>query len=376
MNEYYEASPWNYGVGSFQSSLRSSRQVDEARARIARFIGASDAREVAFTKNATEALNLVCDGLALTSGDQVVTTALEHQSNLIPWFRLATERGVDLRIVTPDPAGRITAESVEQELTDRTALVSITHVSNVIGAEQPVSDIARLLRSRNIPLLVDAAQSAGRIPVNVSEIGCDFMAFCGRKALFGPQGTGFLWARPERLAQLRPVEVGSRAGRTVGFQEWESFPPPYRFEAGVLNTSGVIGLGAAVALLEEIGLDRIRAHVSRLTARMLEGLEGIDGVTVYGLGSVPHQTGIVAWSLEGVGSDEVARLLDEDARIAVASGDLGSRLALDHLGVNELLRTSVHYFNLTQDVDVLVESVERLARRHARVVASTGSQHR
>ncbi len=360
VDDYYKSVPLNYGVGNFRASREASRRVDWARSTLADFIGAADSSEVVFTKNTTEALNTVCEGLDLMDGDEVILTSLEHQSNLLPWFRLAAERGVKVRIAHPDSSGRVTAAAIEQHLSDNTRLVAVTHVSNVLGTIQPVEEIAALLRPRDVIFLVDAAQSAGRLPVDVSRVDCDFMAFCGRKSLMGPQGTGFLWGRAERLEKLRPLTLGSRAANAVSAGTWQLNPYPYRFEAGVLNTGGVIGLGAAVSLLGRIGMGRVQTHLAQLAERMIDGLQSIDGVAVYGVAGRAYQAGIVSWCLDGVPAHQVAASLDDIGGVAVASGEQGSRLAMDHLGVREVVRSSVYYFNTLQDIDHLLLAVKQL----------------
>ncbi|MCL4765023.1 MAG: cysteine desulfurase [Hyphomicrobiaceae bacterium] len=360
---YNRDCPFNYGVGVFAKSMDAARRVDEARASIAGFVGAGDAREIVFTKNTTEAINVVAASVELTAGDEIILTSLEHQSNILPWLRRAEKSGARVQYVEPDANGLIRPAAVEACLSKRTRLVAITHVSNVIGIIQPVTDIAQMVKRASAKVFVDAAQSGGRVPIDVRAIGCDFMVFCGRKSLMGPQGTGFLWGRLEELDRLCPLNIGSRSADLIDSHQWKFTATPHRFEAGVLNTAGVIGLGAAAELLKRIGLDRILQHNRALTARMVEGLASIDGVTIHGPSGTEHQAGIISWSVEGRGAHDVARALDQGGAVAVASGPQGSALAMRHLGVREVVRSSVHYFSSEQDIAALIDGVERIARR-------------
>ncbi len=360
---YHRDCPFNYGVGVFARSVDAARRVDEARASVAALVGAEDAREIAFTKNTTEAINVVAAGVELAAGDEILLTSLEHQSNILPWLRRAEKSGARVHYVEPDANGLVQPAAVEARLSKRTRLVAITHVSNVIGTIQPVAEIAQRVKRAGAKVLVDAAQSGGRVPIDVRAIGCDFMVFCGRKSLMGPQGTGFLWGRLAELDQLCPLNIGSRSADLVDTHQWKFAATPHRFEAGVLNTAGVIGLGAAAELLKQIGLDRILEYNRELTRRMVDGLAAIDGVTIHGPSGSEHQAGIISWSVEGQSAHDVARALDQGGAVAVASGAQGSALAMRYLGVREVVRSSVHYFNSEEDITALISGVERIARR-------------
>jgi cysteine desulfurase/selenocysteine lyase len=334
--------------------------VDAARAIAARAVGAGASQEVVFTKNTTEAINLVARGLDWKAGDEIVLTTLEHQSDIIPWMRAAERNGGRVRFVEADADGLVSPDAVRAAMTPATRLVACTHVSNVFGTIQPVEEIARVARERGALFFLDAAQSAGRIPVRVDAIGCDFAAFCGRKALMGPQGTGFLWGRLPLLEQLAPLTSGSRGGNVVDEAHYRLTRPPHKFEAGVLNTSGVIGLGRAITYIEEIGYEAIRAHVGELTRQMIEILRGAAGVTFYGSGRLDRQAGIVMWGVEGQDPDQVAKALDQAGNVAVASGAQGSLLALKPRGLASIIRTSVHYCNTREDLDALAAALRRI----------------
>jgi cysteine desulfurase/selenocysteine lyase len=363
MEEYLTTHPFNYGVGVWRRSVEAAEGVNEARRIAARAIGATSDAEVAFTKNTTEAINLVAQGLQWKAGDEIVLTELEHQSNAIPWMRAAQEHGGRVRFVPADADGMVDLDDVRRAMTSATRLVACTHVSNVFGTIQPVDEITRIAHEHGALAFVDAAQSAGRIPVRVDEIGCDFVAFCGRKALMGPQGTGFLWGRLELLRQLQPLTTGSRAANLVDPEHFKLNQPPHKFEAGVLNTAGVIGLGRAIQYMEEIGYAALLARIRDLTAKMIAILRNTPRVTFHGSGRLDRQAGIVMWNVEGMDPDLVAKELDRIGNVAVASGAQGSLLAIKPKGVTSIVRTSVHYCNTREDLDALATSLRKIVTR-------------
>lgn len=363
MEEYLYTHPFNYGVGVWKRSVEAAERVNEARRIAARAIGAASEAEVAFTKNTTEAINLVARGLGWKAGDEIVLTDLEHQSNVIPWMRAAQEHGGRVRFVPADADGMVDPDAVGKAITPRTRLVACTHVSNVFGTIQPVREITRIAHERGALAFVDAAQSAGRIPVRADEIGCDFIAFCGRKALMGPQGTGFLWGRLELLEKLQPLTTGSRAANVVDAEQFRLNKPPHKFEAGVLNTPGVIGLGRAIRYVEEIGYDAILTRIRDLTASMMEILRATPKVIFHGSARLDRQAGIVTWTVEGMEPDQVARELDRMGNVAVASGAQGSLLAIRPKGVGAVVRTSVHYCNTREDLAALAAALRTLVGR-------------
>jgi len=363
MNDYFSKYPYNYGVGVFSASRELIKKVDEAREKVAEFIGAGSSKEVVFTKNTTEAINMVARGLRWSSGDEVIATNIEHQSNLIPWMRLAKEFGVGLKIVKADGEGMVDPKEIEDNIGPNTKLITVTHLSNVFGTIQKVEEIGKIVKKHGILYMVDAAQSAGRVPVNVRAIDCDFMAFCGRKALMGPQGTGFLYGRESLLEKLEPLSTGSRAGNVINESSYRSTDLPHRFEAGILNTPGVIGLGRSIEYLNEIGMENIRLRNRELSKLMISGLEEIEGVEVYGARDVGVQGGIISWNIDGMDFHEVARSLDEKERIFVASGAQGTYLGVKEFGVNGVVRTSVHYYNTEEELTKLFGTVRELIKR-------------
>lgn len=363
MNEFYLKYPYNYGVGAFRDSIVVRDKIDNARAEISEFIGAESSNEIIFTKNTTEALNLVATGLRFREGDEVIISNLEHQSNIIPWMILEQQKRIRLKIVYADESGMILPEKIESLLTKKTKLVSITHVSNTLGTIQCVKEIGRMVKDNGSLFMLDGAQSAGRVPIDVRDIGCDFMAFCGRKALMGPQGTGFLYGRKASLDEMSPMISGSRAGNVTGENSFGWNQIPHRFEAGIINTSGFIGLAESIRYLKAIGMVDVRERISHLADRMIQGLGRISGVRILGSRNINDQAGIASWTTGKLDPTKFATELFEKHRIAVASGSLGSFLALKQYGVSSVVRTSVHFFNTEDEIDVLIQATKNQSAR-------------
>lgn len=364
MREYYEENPLNYGVGVSKYVQSVNRSVDEARRNISLFIGGKESGQIVFTKNTTEAINLVASGLNLSNPDEVLLTNVEHQSNIIPWQRLAQRKGIKVKFVHADKNGFIRPSDIEASLNSNTRLIAITHISNILGTIQDILEIGNLAKKNKLLFFVDAAQSAGRFPIDVQAANCDFAAFCGRKSLMGPQGTGFLYLKNEMLESIEPLSVGSRSANIINESSFKYVDCPFKLEAGILNTAGVIGLGRAIDYLNSIGVERIRAHIVHLSSLLAEGLNDINRVKVYSPKIPEMQGGIISWSIEGVLSEKIARWLADEHNIIVASGALGSRLLLESLSAKDVVRTSLHYYNTESDVELLVNAVRDFAKRN------------
>ena len=360
MMEYYQEFPLNYGVGEFYESKYTTSKVDEARAKLAGFINAKSSDEVIFTKNTTEAINLVARGIDWKTGDEIIITSVEHQSNIMPWLRAQKEKGAVVKIAWAEPTGLVDPVTVEKLITPRTKLVAVTHVSNIYGTIQPVKEIGRIAKNAGVLFMVDAAQSGGRVPIDVQSINCDFLTLCGRKSLMGPQGTGALYAKKDVLDTLKPLTVGSRAGHVKAENFYSLNPIPHRLESGVLNTSGVIGLAKAIDCLNEIGVPNILKYNQGLTKQMLDVLSNTKGIQVYGCKDIEHLAGVISWNVQGQDCAEVARKLDEAKKVAVASGAQGSLLAIRHLGIKGVVRTSVHYFSIPDDIRALEKGLHSI----------------
>lgn len=356
MSRYAAECPLNYGVGEFPAARRAAALVDEARAKMASFINAEVPEEIIFTKNTTEAINTVASSGLWREGDEIIITSLEHQSNMMPWIRLADENGVKLSVTQAEPDGTVKPESVKALVTPRTRLINVTYVSNIYGTITTVDEIGEIAREAGALYMIDAAQAGGRLVMDVRKSGCDFMAICGRKSMMGPQGTGALYAKKELLEQMRPLTIGSRAGHVLDENTITLNKAPYKFEAGVLNTAGVIGLGVAAEMLAGIGLDKIFARNAETTQYMIDGLLSIPQVELYGGRDASKLAGVISWNVRGMDCAAVASKLGERG-VAVASGAQGALLAIRPLGIKGVVRSSVHYFTEKRDVDALIDGL-------------------
>ncbi len=360
---FYRTSNANIHRGIYELSEEASVLYEEARAKIARFIGAARAEEVIFVRNTTEAINLVARVWGTTQlrpGDVVVTTILEHHSNIVPWHQLAAEHGITVRFVDIDDDGRLRLDQLEQLLRNEPVrLVTVTHVSNALGTINPIREIARLAHDAGALLLVDGAQSVPHLPVNVRELGADFLAFSGHKML-GPFGIGVLWARYELLQALPPFLGGGGMIRTVTTEGFTPGDVPARFEAGTPSVADAVALGAAIDYLEAIGMAEIRQHERSLLAYALPRLEEIPGIRLFGpVGD--DRAGVISFTLGDVHPHDVAAILDQHG-VAVRAGHHCTQPLMRRLGVVATTRASFYLYNHEGDVDRLVEALEEARR--------------
>jgi cysteine desulfurase/selenocysteine lyase len=348
----------NVGRGVHRLTRIASQRYWHAHEKVARFIG-GEAGVTVFTKNATESINMVAQGLSWKPGDRVVTTILEHHSNLLPW-RALEKQGVALDVIGIDADYSLDLAAIEEALAGGDVrLVAVTHASNVLGIVTPVAEIARLCRKHGALLLVDAAQSLPHMPVNVADLGCDFLCFSGHK-LFGPTGTGVLWMRE---ALLEPSVLGGGMVTSVTAEGYVPADGYQRYEAGTPNVGGGIALGVAVDYLSAIGMERVRRHEERLTARLIEGLSRVDGVTVYAARTPEARIGVVSFTIDGVHPQEAAQMLDEEADILVRSGHHCCQPLMEHLDLqNGTVRASIAAYTTEQEIDLLVAAVGEISR--------------
>lgn len=358
---YYREYNANVGRSVHRLAQVATQRYADAHRKVAAFIGASDLGEVVFTKNTTEAINMVAYGLSWRRGDEVVTTLLEHHSNFLPWLRLKA-RGVALKLVEPTKEGQIELADFERAITDRTRLVAVTHVSNVLGTISPIKEIAALCAQQsgdNRPrLLVDGAQSVPHLPIDVRALGCDFLAFAGHKML-GPTGTGVLWLREP--TGLEPTLFGGGMIETVSREDFTLAAGYERFEAGTPHIAGGIGLGRAVDYLRAIGPEKLSAHEARLTERLVTGLAALEKVRVYGPLNSRDRLGVVSFTIDGLHPHEVAVMLDETANIMVRSGYHCCMPLMQHLDLKDgTVRASLYLYNTEDEVDTFLETVEQV----------------
>jgi len=357
---YYREYNANVGRSVHRLSQFATQKYHNAHRKVAEFIGAKEG-EVIFTKNTTEATNMVAYGLRWAKGDEIVTTLLEHHSNFLPWLRLK-EKGVIVKIVKPDKSGIFDLADFEHAIGARTRLVAVTHVSNVLGTISPVKEIAAICKAKDSDtlFLVDGAQSAPHIPLNVEELGCDFFAFSGHKML-GPTGTGVLWVKNPQ--KLEPTFFGGGMIETVSLDDYTLAGGYERFEAGTPHISGGIGLGRAVDYLNEVGMERIRVHEERLAKTLLEGLQDIEKVQVYGSTNLSERIGVVSFTINGLHPHEIALMLDEASDILVRSGHHCCMPLMHYLGLEDgTVRASLYLYNTEEEVDTFLDTVEGIAK--------------
>jgi cysteine desulfurase family protein len=351
----YAANP---GRSSHRLAMKAASQVERTRALLGKLFHVKNPENIIFTHHATEALNLAIKG-TLVEGDHVVTSSLEHNSVRRPLEYLKSIGLIDVTYVEPGPSRSLSAECFIAHFTRKTKLVVCTHGSNVTGEILPIGEIGRAARTRGILFLVDAAQTAGSFPIDVEDMCIDMLAFTGHKALFGPQGTGGLYIHPE--VDVKPLLHGG----TGGYSERADQPPvrPERYESGTLNTVGIVGLGAGVQYILDIGIDKISEHKKRITDYCYDKLKKVPGVTIVGPDQGRPRTHLLSFSLDGYDSHEVATILDMQYDIAVRSGLHCAPLAHMTTGTEEngLVRASFSYHTTFEEIDRFVEAVYEIA---------------
>lgn len=369
MVDYYYGHHANVHRGAHTLAAEATELYELARAKVARFLGA-EPQQIVFTRNTTEAINLVAASWGasnLKEGDQVVLSVAEHHANLLPWQRLRDRQGVELRFVPLTPEQRLDVAALEEAITPRTRLVTTFHISNVLGAINPIKHIADLAHSVGALLLVDGAQGAPHLPVDVVRLGADFYTLSGHKML-APTGIGALYARTELLREMPPVLLGGEMIRRVTLEEATYEEPPKRFEAGTPAIAEAVGLGAAVDYLLTIGMDRIHAHCQALARRAIRGLRDVSGVTLYGPEG-DDRGGVVTFAVDGVHPHDLATLLDQ-VGVAVRAGNHCAQPLAQQLGVRATARASFYLYNTEAEVDRLVQGVADVGQRFSAVAGS------
>ena len=345
--------------GVYQRSADMTLAYEAARARIAKFVGAGSPDEIVFVRGATEAINLVAQswGASLKAGDRILLSALEHHSNIVPWQLLRDRAEVEIDVAPLTADGRIDLDAAEAMLTERHKLVSLAHVSNVLGSVLDARRAADIAHRVGAKLLLDGCQAVPRLPVDVAALDCDFYVFSGHK-LYGPTGIGALWARPDILDAMPPWQGGGAMIDRVSFARTTYAPPPARFEAGTPHIVGALGLHAAIDYVAGIGLEAIHAHETALVRAAREALGGLNSVTLFG---PEDSAGIVSFAVEGVHPHDVGTILDEE-RVAIRAGHHCAQPLMERLGVPATARASFGVYNGAADVAALVHGIERVTR--------------
>ena len=361
---YYEHDNANVHRGVHTLSRRATDAYDAARVTVQRFVNATRSDEVVFVRGTSEAINLVAYSHArprLAPGDEIVVTAMEHHSNIVPWQLACEATGAKLVVIPVDDTGALRMDRAAELIGPRTRIVAVTHVSNALGSIVPVARIVELAHRHGAVVLVDGAQAVSHMAVDVQALGCDFYAFSGHK-LFGPTGIGVLWGRAALLAAMPPWQGGGEMIRTVSFEKTTYAEPPFRFEAGTPDIAGAIGLGVAVDYVTAVGLDAIAAHEADLLHYATDRLLRIPGLTI--VGTAADKASIVSFTVDGIHPHDIGTVLDQEG-IAIRAGHHCAMPVMKRFGISGTARASFALYNTRADVDALVAGIESARRLFA-----------
>jgi cysteine desulfurase/selenocysteine lyase len=361
VDEFYRRHNANVSRAVHTLGEEATSAYEGARTKLARFINAPSRDEIVLTSGTTQAINLVAYSYVLPKlqpGDEILVTTMEHHANIVPWQILGDRAGAKLKVAPITESGELIVEKFVELLTPRVKLAGVVHVSNVLGTINPVAELARAARKRGIPLLVDGSQALPHMPVDVRALGCDFYALTGHK-MFGPTGTGALWARKEILREMPPFFGGGEMIRDVRFGGTTYADPPHRFEAGTPNIAGFVGLGAAIDYIESIGRDRIAVAERDLLDYATSALKTVPGLRI--IGEAKHKAAVISFLIDGVHAHDLATLLDHEG-IAVRSGHHCAHPLMQFYGVPATCRASFAFYNTGEEIDRFIEAIARVRK--------------
>ena len=359
-NEYYSENA-NVHRGVHFLSQQATELHESARAKIAKFLNASSPSEIVFTRGATEGLNLVASSFSeafLKEGDEVIISAMEHHSNIVPWQLLEMRKGIKIKVIPITEDGELRVDEYEKLFDERTKLVSVTHVSNVLGTVNPVKELATIAHSHNVPILIDGAQSVPHIKVDVRDMNCDFYAFSGHK-IYGPTGIGALYGKAEWLEKLPPYQGGGEMIKNVHFGHTEFEDAPLKFEAGTPDYVGSHSLATAIDYVESLGLDNIAAHEHELLEYATKRLESIPGMRIFG--KAKNKSAVISFVVGNIHPLDLGTLLDR-LGIAIRTGHHCAQPLVESLGVQSVARASFGLYNTSKEVDALFNGIERVMK--------------
>lgn len=359
-NEYYSENA-NVHRGVHFLSQQATELHESARAKIAKFLNASSPSEIVFTRGATEGLNLVASSFGeafLKEGDEVIISAMEHHSNIVPWQLLEMRKGIKIKVIPITEDGELRVDEYEKLFDERTKLVSVTHVSNVLGTVNPVKELATIAHSHNVPILIDGAQSVPHIKVDVRDMDCDFYAFSGHK-IYGPTGIGALYGKAEWLEKLPPYQGGGEMIKNVYFGHTEFEDAPLKFEAGTPDYVGSHSLATAIDYVESLGLDNIAAHEHELLEYATKRLESIPGMRIFG--KAKNKSAVISFVVRNIHPLDLGTLLDR-LGIAIRTGHHCAQPLVESLGVQSVARASFGLYNTLKEVDALFNGIERVMK--------------
>ncbi len=356
---YYTTDNANVHRGVHTLSQRATDHYEEAREKVRRFINAKDDREIIYVRGTTEGINLVAQTFGrenIHQGDEIIISAMEHHSNIVPWQILCEERGAFLKVIPVDDSGELLMDEYEALLSPRTKLVSILHVSNALGTIVPAKRVVEMAHARGVPVLLDGAQAVPHCPVDVQDLDCEFYVFSGHK-LYGPTGIGILYGKAEFLEAMPPYQGGGEMIRSVTFEKTIYNVLPHKFEAGTPNIAGSIGLGAAIDYVDALGIERIGAYEHQLLEYGTELLSRIDSVRI--IGTAEDKSGILSFVMDGIHPHDIGTILDAEG-IAIRTGHHCAQPLMDRFGVPATARASLAFYNTKQDLDALAQALDRV----------------
>jgi cysteine desulfurase/selenocysteine lyase len=354
--DFYTKDCANIHRGVHHLSERATKAYEDSRSKVRQFIHAKDDREIVFVRGATEAINLVAQSFGkarLGAGDEVVISALEHHSNIVPWQMLCSERGGILRVIPMNDKGELLMESYQKLLNPRTRIIAISQISNALGTINPVESMIEIAHSKGVPVLIDGAQAIQHTAVDVQKLDCDFYVFSGHK-MYGPSGIGVLYGKAEHLESMPPYQGGGDMISSVTFEKTTYNKIPYKFEAGTPNIAGSIGLGAAIDYLNTIGMDHIAAHEHQLLTYATEAVASIPGVRI--VGTARQKAGVVSFLVDGIHPHDIGTILDQEG-IAIRTGHHCAQPVMDFFGIPATARASFGLYNIREEIDALVAGI-------------------
>lgn len=361
MREEYLNVNANVHRGVHYLSQQATDLHEQAREKVRKFINAGSVNEIIFTRGTTESLNLVvssfCDGF-MSEGDEVIVSVMEHHSNIVPWQLQAARKGISLRVIPMNDKGELLLDEYEKLFTERTKIVSVTHVSNVLGTVNPVKDIVRIAHEHGVPVMVDGAQSTPHFAVDVQDIDCDFFAFSGHK-MYGPTGVGVLYGKEDWLDRMPPYQGGGEMIESVSFEKTVFEHLPFKFEAGTPDYVATHGLATAIDYISSIGIDNISRHEQELTRYCMERMQEIDGIRLFG--TAGHKDAVVSFLVGDIHHLDMGTLLDR-LGIAVRTGHHCAQPLMIRLGIQGTVRASFAMYNTKEEIDVLVEGIKRVSK--------------
>ena len=359
LRAYYESENANIHRGIYELARKATDDYENARTKIKELLNADQSNEIVFTRGTTESINLVAQSFlapTLQANDEVVVTAMEHHSNLVPWQMICKKHGAKLRIIPINDDGEVLMDEYQQLLNDKTRMVAIVHISNSLGTINPIAEMTHLAKQKGIPVLIDGAQSVSHMPIDVQALDCDFFAFSGHK-MYAPTGIGALYGKAAHLNAMEPYQFGGEMIRTVGYEDSTFNTIPHKFEAGTPNIAGAIGLGAAIDFVKQVGLANIHQHMDELLQYGTEKLKGIDGLRL--IGTARQKTSIISFLLGDVHPHDMGTILNESG-VAIRAGHHCTMPLMRRFEIPGTARASFAMYNTKAEIDQLAEALKKV----------------